>query len=616
MIYLPDAGVDRVCVHSRECNKKCKDYPRTCSPPEEAVKQMEDGIWSQNIRNNPFAVYFKVYLPSCSSDEFSGIRGNSSGTEDLFFYGRHIFSSLLRDLVDYFNIANAEDVVLIGSGSGARGAARNCDFLAESIAKVNTAATIRCVLDGVDFVPYWVQSPNCFNDKHQIKEESQKYLWARQDDKSCIEENRGKVNSTELATRCGVFSKFWRHIDTPVFLMTTQLDTEYFSETTCGVSRTRYEDYSDYSKSWRQGVLVMTQAMSVEKPRNGWFIPNCDSVHFFLGAKHAAERRTVRVRLLQEEEQTVNAFQAINNWLTTGGRRHHQAIDPFGVPNERCSATKSLPLDLGPGTFFEAVPSGEPQNDAPRSSGGGRRPPLHRPSQAVKAAAASASLAATAAQGLFLEAGFGRFHPPAEFIGNIDSGDYDIFDYDGLGIDSADDNYDFDLDIATAVRAHPADRHIGNHGSPTPFLTVTAGPIVHRHPHQQRGRPIVHSRNKRIRLWRKLYYLDYLRKLYARHFNDYYNDFYGPGGNLAAIPDHPVALTDARAGTANAQVHLPAATDHVKLATFNDPVQTYHRSRTTFGKIQLKKGKSDPKSVSNDQAYEYPDEQVEEIAVK
>jgi len=170
MIYLPDAGVDRVCVHSRECNKKCKDYPRTCSPPEEAVKQMEDGIWSQNIRNNPFAVYFKVYLPSCSSDEFSGIRGNSSGTEDLFFYGRHIFSSLLRDLVDYFNIANAEDVVLIGSGSGARGAARNCDFLAESIAKVNTAATIRCVLDGVDFVPYWVQSPNCFNDKHQIKE--------------------------------------------------------------------------------------------------------------------------------------------------------------------------------------------------------------------------------------------------------------------------------------------------------------------------------------------------------------------------------------------------------------------------------------------------------------
>ena len=141
------------------------------------------------------------------------------------------------------------------------------------------------------------------------QEESQKYLWGRQDDKSCIEENRDKVNSTELASRCGVYSKFWRHIKAPIFLMTTQLDPEYFSETTCGVSRTRNEDYSDYSKGWRQGVLVMAQAMSEEKPENGWFIPNCDSVHFFLGAEHAAERRTVRVRLLQEEEQTVNAFQ-------------------------------------------------------------------------------------------------------------------------------------------------------------------------------------------------------------------------------------------------------------------------------------------------------------------
>ena len=57
-----------------------------------------------------------------------------------------------------------------------------------------------------------------------VQEESQKYLWGRQDDKSCIEEIEDKVNSTELARLCGVFSKFWRHIDTPIFLTTTQLD--------------------------------------------------------------------------------------------------------------------------------------------------------------------------------------------------------------------------------------------------------------------------------------------------------------------------------------------------------------------------------------------------------
>ena len=85
--------------------------------------------------------------------------------------------------------------------------------------------------------------------------------------------------------------------------------TRYFSETTCGVSRTRNEDYSDFAIGWRQGMLVMAEAMSEEKPDNGWFIPNCDDLHFLLGTKNAAARRTVRVPLLQEGDEQVNAFQ-------------------------------------------------------------------------------------------------------------------------------------------------------------------------------------------------------------------------------------------------------------------------------------------------------------------
>ena len=160
-----------------------------------------------------------------------------------------------------------------------------------------------------------------------------------------------------------------------------------------------------------------------------------------------------------------------------------------------------------------------PENDAPRSSGRGRRPRLPRPTEAVAAAAAeSASLAATEPMNLFIETGFGRFHPPAEFVDDIGSADHDIFDYDGLGIDST-DGYDFDLGITTAARAHPVERRVGNRHNPTTSLTVTAAgaiPILHPHPHHHREGPVVHSRNKRIRLWRKLYYLDFLRKLYAR----------------------------------------------------------------------------------------------------
>ena len=103
-----------------------------------------------------------------------------------------------------FGLNNARSVVLVGSGSGARGAARNCDFLAEAVATVNPRATVRCVLDGADYVPYWVQAPDC---RTASRAEAQKFLWSRQDDESCLEEYKDRLNSTELAEQCGMYSK-------------------------------------------------------------------------------------------------------------------------------------------------------------------------------------------------------------------------------------------------------------------------------------------------------------------------------------------------------------------------------------------------------------------------
>ena len=57
-------------------------------------------------------------MPSCSLDDFSGARGPLFGSNGgrIFFHGRHIFSSLLRDLVANYGIDQAENVVLVGSG--------------------------------------------------------------------------------------------------------------------------------------------------------------------------------------------------------------------------------------------------------------------------------------------------------------------------------------------------------------------------------------------------------------------------------------------------------------------------------------------------------------------
>ena len=72
-------------------------------------------------------------MPSCTLDDFSGARGPLFGSQGgkIFFHGRHIFSALLRDLVGKYGIDQAESIILVGSGSGARGVGHGCDYLAE-----------------------------------------------------------------------------------------------------------------------------------------------------------------------------------------------------------------------------------------------------------------------------------------------------------------------------------------------------------------------------------------------------------------------------------------------------------------------------------------------------
>jgi hypothetical protein len=102
-------------------------------------------------------------------------------------------------------------------------------------------------------------------------------------------------------------------------------------------------------------VLALAEAMSLERPTNGWFVPNCAvglaGRDGLLSQQGATERRSVRVPLLDDEDEDVNALQALNNWLTTGEK--HQAIDPFGLANAACGVQeeeqRSQPLlDLRP----------------------------------------------------------------------------------------------------------------------------------------------------------------------------------------------------------------------------------------------------------------------------
>jgi len=349
MIYF-DNSVDsfknpiQPCTTVDECLDICDLHPEACAAPIDVTRIQTDGVWSREKQNNPFADYYKIYLPSCTLDDFSGARGPLFGSQGgkIFFHGRHIFSALLRDLVGKYGIDQAESIILVGSGSGARGVGHGCDYLAEAIATVNEKASVKCVLDSPDLTPYWlndeIAQQRCNESGSEaFIDEATKDLWGRTDDESCVRELENELNDTLLASSCGMFSQYWKHVQTPMFIISSQWNEPDFNRVTCNVSQDD-EDYFTYSTLWRQGIMTMVQVMSLEQPANGWFIPYCQDQTLFFADEAIEQRKNVKIPLFVTGEES-NVLNVLNNWLTKDIEDDkYQAIDQFGSAHEACSS--------------------------------------------------------------------------------------------------------------------------------------------------------------------------------------------------------------------------------------------------------------------------------------
>jgi len=332
LIYLPDGGD---CSSVEECNNRCaksSSERAMCTSPEKSVLEKDDGFWSNNPNENPFADYFKVYIHYCSSDDFSGTRGASRSTGNLFFHGKHIITSTLQDLVARFGIDRAESVVLVGSGAGARGVGYNCDFVSESINAVNPRTDVRCVADAPDFVPWWVKTEfDVCQDKDYDQLEVEKFMWGREGDETCDEANEDIVNSTELAHKCGVWSRYWEYIETPFFVIGSQFDPIYFENNLCGPEKDDPQ-YGAYQLSWRRGMIALFQSMLAKRPNLGLFVPNCDSHTLLSGSLTSAYWSQLEVPILDTEEKG-SLTKVLEGWRNSD---YKQAIDPIGSKNDQC----------------------------------------------------------------------------------------------------------------------------------------------------------------------------------------------------------------------------------------------------------------------------------------
>merc|ERR1712128_184890 len=198
----------------------------------------------------------------------------------------------------------------------------------------NPAVDVRCLADGPDFVPWWVRTDEQCGNKDLRKVETEKNLWGLVCDSSCVEDNKAALSSASLAHRCGVMSRYWQDIATPLFIVASQLDQVYFESNPC---RPGEEDpeYGRYRAAWRKGVVALAESIQATKPNlTSCFIPSCSS-HTLLSGSLAQ----VYMDGVQVGEEDMLLKDVINKWLK---KESHQAIDTLGKDNSQCPSPSPL----------------------------------------------------------------------------------------------------------------------------------------------------------------------------------------------------------------------------------------------------------------------------------
>ena len=118
-VYLRGGGFCVPRVPGFDCETRCQEEPYLCTTNTNPYFDLGDSALADNIGSsdpeiNPaFHDFYKIYVPYCSSDVFSGTRDGSFLTDNFTFHGHHIFTALTEDLIKNTWITQAEQVQLI-----------------------------------------------------------------------------------------------------------------------------------------------------------------------------------------------------------------------------------------------------------------------------------------------------------------------------------------------------------------------------------------------------------------------------------------------------------------------------------------------------------------------
>ena len=135
------------CASFEDCNKRYLNENSTMlmtsnTLPDEVTGR--DLLSASKSENPTFSEYTHVLVPYCSSDLWLGFKTNPSGqfrfvndpsVDNFSFRGQTIFRSVFMDLLQQYNLSDAEEIILSGSSAGGIGVLNHADWVLNKIIK-------------------------------------------------------------------------------------------------------------------------------------------------------------------------------------------------------------------------------------------------------------------------------------------------------------------------------------------------------------------------------------------------------------------------------------------------------------------------------------------------
>jgi len=321
MVYLEGGGA---CFTAQTCSDRCEgaEAEYLCQAQTDPVKDFSDNVWSKDATTNP-GLYdsFKVYVPYCTSDAYSGRKGASSETGGYAFYGKAVVEGLVEDLLTKVIGTNSmRQFTLMGVSAGAFGVAFNCDAVAAAVKAKDPNADVRCIMDSNDFIPTNVGGEIC--DPLEANSVGKAY-WQAEFDQSCEQANGAD------STVCNVFTTYYQEISTP-FMLIIPLEEVDPGVHPCAPE---WPENPSFWSRWREALHTLAQQLAQDVPNAGMFMSNC-AHHVSLANPTTWAEMPVPALDPTNTATDITLNKALSNWLKDA--RPFQALDEPTSRNPAC----------------------------------------------------------------------------------------------------------------------------------------------------------------------------------------------------------------------------------------------------------------------------------------